>query len=72
MTVNKDTHSPFVPNLLLTIAGGLEYLRLRRASKNPARTQVTTLRSILEYGKDTYNGSLSLDRSKSFLSQLFV
>lgn len=56
MTVNKDTHSPFVPNLLLTIAGGLEYLRLRRASKNPARTQVTTLRSILEYGKDTVFG----------------
>lgn len=56
MTVNKDTHSPFVPNLLLTIAGGLEYLRLRRASRNPARTQVTTLRSILEYGKDTVFG----------------
>lgn len=56
MTVNNDRHSPLIPNLLLSLAGGLEYLRLKRASRNPARTQATALRSILKYGKDTVFG----------------
>lgn len=56
MTVNQDKHSPLVPNLLLTMAGGMEYLKLKRASRNPVRTQTATLRSIIEYGKDTVFG----------------
>ena len=43
MTVNKDAHSPLIPNLLLTIAGGLEYLKLKLASRNPARTQANNI-----------------------------
>ncbi len=56
MTLNDDRHNPLFPNLLLTIAGGMEYLKLKRASRNPTRTQATTLRSIIEYGKDTVFG----------------
>lgn len=56
MKVNEDKHSPFIPNALLTLAGGLEYLKLKKASKRPARSQAATLRSILKYGKDTTFG----------------
>lgn len=56
MTVNNDRRNPLLPNLLLSIAGGMEYLKLKRASRNPARTQAATLRSIIEYGKDTVFG----------------
>lgn len=56
MTVDKDRHFSLVPNVLLTLAGGMEYLRLKRSSRNPARSQAAVLRSILEYGKDTEFG----------------
>ena len=56
MKVNQDTHSAFVPNLLLGLAGGIQYLKLKRASKNPRKSQEKTLRAILEYGKDTEYG----------------
>lgn len=56
MTVEKDKHSAFIPNLLLGIAGGVQYAKLKSASRNPRKTQEKTLRSILEYGKDTLYG----------------
>lgn len=52
----KETHSAFVPNLLLGVAGGIQYLKLKQVSKNPRKTQEKTLRAILEYGKDTVFG----------------
>ena len=56
MKVNQDVHSPFVPNLLLGMAGGIQYLKLKCASRNPRKTQEKTLRAILNYGKDTVYG----------------
>ncbi|MCQ2176245.1 MAG: GH3 auxin-responsive promoter family protein [Bacteroidales bacterium] len=56
MLVNKDTHSSFTPNLLLGIAGGIQYLKLKSASRDPRKSQEKTLRAILKYGKDTLFG----------------
>ncbi|MCF0175510.1 MAG: GH3 auxin-responsive promoter family protein [Bacteroidales bacterium] len=56
MKVQQDTHSSFVPNFLLGMAGGIQYLKLKAASKNPDKSQEKTLRGILEYGKDTEYG----------------
>lgn len=56
MKVNQDKHSAFIPNFLLGTAGGIQYLRLKNASKNPRKTQEKTLRAILEYGKETVFG----------------
>lgn len=56
MKVNQDKHCTFVPNFLLGTAGGIQYLRLKSASRNPRKTQEQTLRAILEYGKDTVFG----------------
>ncbi|MCQ2335859.1 MAG: GH3 auxin-responsive promoter family protein [Paludibacteraceae bacterium] len=56
MKVNQDKHSPLIPNLLLGMAGGLQYLRLKCASVNPRKSQEKTLRAILEYGKETVYG----------------
>ena len=56
MTVENDKHSAFIPNLLLGIAGGIQYLNLKSASRDPRKTQEKTLRSILNYGKDTLYG----------------
>ncbi len=53
MKVNEDRTIPFVPNFLLGVAGGIQYLKLKKASKDPVKTQMQTLRAILEYGKDT-------------------
>lgn len=47
---------PFVPNFLLGIAGGIQYLSLKRASKNPRKAQEKTLREILTYARDTEYG----------------
>ncbi|MCQ2335429.1 MAG: GH3 auxin-responsive promoter family protein [Paludibacteraceae bacterium] len=52
----EKLHSAFVPNLLLTMAGGIQYLRLKCKSKNPRRSQYHTLRQILEYAKDSEFG----------------
>ena len=43
----------FVPNFLLGVAGGIQYLKLKSASKNPRKTSEQTLRGILTYAKDT-------------------
>ena len=56
MRVEQDTHSAFVPNLLLGLAGGIQYLKLKAVSRNPRKAQEKTLRAILEYGKDTEYG----------------
>ena len=56
MKVNQDKTFPFVPNFLLGVAGGIQYLKLKSASKNPRKSQEKTLRAILEYGKDTVYG----------------
>ena len=56
MKVDQDTHSAFVPNLLLGLAGGIQYLKLKSASKNPRKEQEKTLRAIIEYGKNTVYG----------------
>ncbi|MCQ2347531.1 MAG: GH3 auxin-responsive promoter family protein [Paludibacteraceae bacterium] len=40
-----------IPNLLLGIAGGIEYLRLRFYSRRPRTTQARTLRAILRYAQ---------------------
>ena len=47
---------PFVPNFLLGVAGGIQYLRLKSASRNPRKSSEKTLRGILEYAKDTEYG----------------
>lgn len=47
---------PFIPNFLLGIAGGIQYLRLKSASEDPCKTSEKTLRAILEYAKDSEYG----------------
>lgn len=46
----------FIPNFLLGVAGGIQYLKLKSASKNPRKEQEKTLRNILEYAKDSEYG----------------
>ena len=46
----------FVPNFLLGVAGGIQYLKLKSVSKNPRQTSENTLRGILTYAKDTVYG----------------
>ena len=48
--------SAFVPNFLLGMAGGMQYLKLKSVSRNPRRTSEQTLRGILTYAKDTVYG----------------
>ena len=45
-----------VANTLLGMAGGIQYLKLKKESRNPRKSQEKTLRSILEYAKDTVFG----------------
>ncbi len=52
----KDTNCPFVPNFLLGVAGGIQYLKLKKASRDPRKTSERTLRQILNYAKDTEYG----------------
>ncbi|MBQ9339873.1 MAG: GH3 auxin-responsive promoter family protein [Paludibacteraceae bacterium] len=52
----EEPVSAFVPNFLLGVAGGIQYLNLKRASRNPRNTSEKTLRGILEYAKDTVFG----------------
>ncbi len=47
---------PFVPNFLLGCAGGIQYLILKHASRNPRKSQEKTLRAILTYARDTEYG----------------
>ena len=45
----EQNSCPFVPNFLLGCAGGIQYLVLKRATKNPRKAQEKTLRAILNY-----------------------
>ena len=45
-----------VANSLLGMAGGIQYLKLKSATKNPRKSSEKTLRAILEYAKDTEYG----------------
>lgn len=47
---------PFIPNFLLGCAGGIQYLNLKKASRNPRKAQEQTLRAILTYARDTEYG----------------
>lgn len=51
-----STKDKLVSNFLLGTAGGLQYLALKKASKNPRTTSANTLRGVLEYAKDTVYG----------------
>ena len=42
-----------VPNLLLGMAGGIQYRALVKATKDPRKASEQTLREILTYAKDT-------------------
>lgn len=46
----------FVPDFLLGVAGGIQYRKLKKASKNPRKASEATLRGILEYAKDSVYG----------------
>lgn len=52
----KKTDNSFIPNILLRIAGGLQYRNLKRACRNPRKAQELTLRKILSNAKDTVYG----------------
>ena len=52
----ESSSCPFIPNLLLGIAGGIQYLSLKRATKRPRKAQENTLRKILTYARDTEYG----------------
>lgn len=52
----ESNSCPFIPNLLLGIAGGIQYLSLKRAAKRPRKSQEQTLRKILTYARDTEYG----------------
>ncbi len=50
------TSNMIVPNLLLGMAGGIQYRALLKATKNPRKASEKTLRDILTYAKDTVYG----------------
>ena len=53
----KKTKTPaWLTTFLLRVAGGINYNKLVKASKNPRKASEATLRRILEYGKDTEYG----------------
>lgn len=47
---------PIVPNFLLGVAGGLQYMKFKSAAMHPRKQQEKTLRSILEFAKDSVYG----------------
>ena len=53
----KKTKTPaWLTTFLLRVAGGINYRKLVKASKNPQKASEATLRGILSYGKDTEFG----------------
>ena len=52
----KELSYPFIPNFLLGVAGGLNYLAFKRAAHNPRKQQEKTLREILRIAKDSEYG----------------
>ena len=51
-----ELKSMLVANSLLGMAGGIQYQSLKSASKDPRKSSEKTLRSILEYAKDSEYG----------------
>ncbi|MBR3648126.1 MAG: GH3 auxin-responsive promoter family protein [Paludibacteraceae bacterium] len=47
---------PFAANFLLGVAGGIQYMKLKKACKDPRKSSEATLRGILEYAKDSAYG----------------
>jgi hypothetical protein len=56
MAKKIETKNLWLVNTALTCAGGLLYLKLKSASKNPRKTSEQTLRAILSYAKDSVYG----------------
>ena len=56
MSKKKETKNLWLVNGALGIAGGIGYLKLKSASRNPRKSVENTLRGILEYAKDTEYG----------------
>ena len=54
--INMKISNMIVPNLLLGMAGGIQYNSLIKATKNPRKASEQTLRGILTYAKDTVYG----------------
>ena len=52
----EKLHYPFLANFLLGVAGGLQYLQLKKVCRNPRKASEQTLRGILTYAKDTVYG----------------
>lgn len=52
----QKTDNSLIPNILLRIAGFQLNMALKRASRNPRKAQELTLRSILNYAKDSVYG----------------
>lgn len=51
-----ELKSMLVANSLLGMAGGIQYLNLKSATKDPRKSSEKTLRAILEYAKDSEYG----------------
>lgn len=54
--MKKRSTPAWLTTFLLRVAGGINYRKLVKASKNPAKASGITLRNILEYGKNTEFG----------------
>ena len=52
----EKLHYPLIPNFLLGVAGGLNYLKFKKAAQNARGNQEKTLREILTISKDTEYG----------------
>lgn len=52
----KQQMPAWLVTFLLRVAGGINYRKLVKASKDPRKASETTLRGILTYGKDTLYG----------------
>ena len=52
----KDWQNPIIPNIALSIAGGIELIKLNKASRHPRKESEKTLRRILTYAQDTVYG----------------
>ena len=57
----KDWQNPIIPNIALSIAGGIELIKLNKASRHPRKESEKTLRRILTYAQDTVYGRSRYD-----------
>ena len=54
----KPSFNSYLATALLSIAGSIQYGKLKKASRNPRKASEQTLRRILRNGKDTEYGRL--------------